>query len=249
MNKDIPIWQDIDTFSVNTERRSAAGFPRDVRTGEEKRRLLNGIWKFKFLPGSDQTIEGYQNPEFDPFSFDDLEVPSEWQIKGYGTPIYTNINYPTPISKINIPHIDDKKNPQGLYIRDFDLTEEELADNVFVHFGGINSCGEVYMNGTFVGYSQDTFDETEYDVTRFVHPGKNRLAVTVHQFCDGSYLEDQDMWRLSGIFRDVNLVFKPKTYIQDTYFYSEFAEDYKTAHFRMQVAVECRGTDCTDAVF
>ena len=249
MNKDIPIWQDIDTFSVNTERRSAAGFPRDVRTGEEKRRLLNGIWKFKFLPGSDQTIEGYQNPEFDPFSFDDLEVPSEWQIKGYGTPIYTNINYPTPISKMNIPHIDDKKNPQGLYIRDFDLTEEELADNVFVHFGGINSCGEVYMNGTFVGYSQDTFDETEYDVTRFVHPGKNRLAVTVHQFCDGSYLEDQDMWRLSGIFRDVNLVFKPKTYIQDTYFYSEFAEDYKTAHFRMQVAVECRGTDCTDAAY
>ena len=249
MNKDIPIWQDIDTFSVNTERRSAAGFPRDVRTGEEKRRLLNGIWKFKFLPGSDQTIEGYQNPEFDPFSFDDLEVPSEWQIKGYGTPIYTNINYPTPISKINIPHIDDKKNPQGLYIRDFDLTEEELADNVFVHFGGINSCGEVYMNGTFVGYSQDTFDETEYDVTRFVHPGKNRLAVTVHQFCDGSYLEDQDMWRLSGIFRDVNLVFKPKTYIQDTYFYSEFAEDYKTARFRMQVAVECRGTDCTDAAY
>lgn len=249
MNKDIPIWQDIDTFSVNTERRSAAGFPKDVRTGEEKRRLLNGIWKFKFLPGSDQTIEGYQNPEFDPFSFDDLEVPSEWQIKGYGTPIYTNINYPTPISKINIPHIDDKKNPQGLYIRDFDLTEEELADNVFVHFGGINSCGEVYMNGTFVGYSQDTFDETEYDVTRFVHPGKNRLAVTVHQFCDGSYLEDQDMWRLSGIFRDVNLVFKPKTYIQDAYFYSEFAEDYKTAHFRMQVAVECRGTDCTDAAY
>ena len=158
MNKDIPIWQDIDTFSVNTERRSAAGFPKDVRTGEEKRRLLNGIWKFKFLPDSDQTIEGYQNPEFDPFSFDDLEVPSEWQIKGYGTPIYTNINYPTPISKINIPHIDDKKNPQGLYIRDFDLTEEELADNVFVHFGGINSCGEVYMNGTFVGYSQDTFE-------------------------------------------------------------------------------------------
>ena len=249
MKKDISIWQDIDTFNVNTERRSGAGFPKDVKTGEEKRRLLNGIWKFKFLPGSDKTIDGYQDPSFDPFSFDDLEVPSEWQIKGYGTPQYTNINYPTPISKINIPHIDDKKNPQGLYIRDFDLTEEELQDNVFVHFGGINSCGEVYMNGTFVGYSQDTFDETEYDITRFVHAGKNRLAVTVHQFCDGSYLEDQDMWRLSGIFRDVNLVFKPKTYIQDTYFYSEFSGDYKTAQFKMQVSVECRGTACTDAAY
>lgn len=109
MNKDIPIWQDIDTFSVNTERRSAAGFPKDVRTGEEKRRLLNGIWKFKFLPGSDQTIEGYQNPEFDPFSFDDLEVPSEWQIKGYGTPIYTISITPRLSQRLTFPILTTRR--------------------------------------------------------------------------------------------------------------------------------------------
>lgn len=242
--KHLPIWQDIDTFSVNTEKRSAAGFPKDVKTGEEKRRCLNGIWKFKFLPDSVMTVEGYQQPDFDPFAFDDLKVPSEWQIQGYGTPIYTNYIFPNPISKINIPHIDDKKNPQGLYIRDFELSEAELADNVFIHFGGINSCGEVFVNGIFAGYSQDTFDETEYDITRLVHPGKNRLAVTVHQFCDGSYLEDQDMWRLSGIFRDVNLVFKPKVYIKDYFIRSEFAPDLQSAVFKIDIDVEARGRAC-----
>ncbi len=239
----LPIWQDIDVFSIGTEKRSAAGFPRDVKTGEEKRRCLNGIWKFKFLPDSVMTIEGYQSPDFDTFSFDDLQVPSEWQIKGYGTPMYTNVNYPYPISRVNIPSINDKKNPQGLYIRDFELNEEDFKDNIFIHFGGINSCGEVYVNGVFAGYSQDTFDETEYDITNLVHAGKNRLAVTVHQFCDGSYLEDQDMWRLSGIFRDVNLIFKPKAYIEDFFMRSEFSDGYKSAQFKIDIDVEARGTD------
>lgn len=237
--KTLPIWQDINVFSVNTEKRSAAGFPLDPESGKRKTFSLNGIWKFRFQPGSDTIVKGYQNPDFDTGLFDDLEVPSEWQIKGYGTPIYTNINYPYPISKIDIPHIDDTRNPCGLYVKDFEL--EETQDNVFVHFGGINSCGEVYINGKFIGYSQDTFDETEYDITKYVHPGKNRLAVTVHQFCDGSYLEDQDMWRLSGIFRDVNLVFKPKTYIRDYYMRSEFSDQYKKAKFLIDVELEARG--------
>ena len=237
--KNLPIWQDISIFSINTEKRSAAGFPLDTETGEKKTRSLNGIWKFRFLEGSDNIPQDYKNPEFNAEAFDDLEVPSEWQIKGYGTPIYTNINYPTPISKVNIPHINDAKNPCGLYIKDFDL--EETKDNVFIHFGGINSCGEVYVNGKFAGYSQDTFDETEYDITKLVKPGRNRLAVTVHQFCDGSYLEDQDMWRLSGIFRDVNLVFKPKAYIQDYFIRSEFSCNYSKAEFKIDVNLETRG--------
>ena len=95
----------------------------------------------------------------------------------------------------------------------------------------------------FAGYSQDTFDETEYDITNLVHAGKNRLAVTVHQFCDGSYLEDQDMWRLSGIFRDVNLIFKPKAYIEDFFMRSEFSDGYKSAQFKIDIDVEARGTD------
>lgn len=239
--KNLKLWQDINVFSVNTEKRSAAGFPINPENGKRKTVCLNGVWKFKFIPNSIDTVNGYQDPMFDASEFDDLTVPSEWQIQGYGTPIYTNINYPHPISKINIPHIDDKKNPCGLYIKDFELPETD--DNVFIHFGGINSCGEVYINGKFAGYSQDTFDETEYDITKYVHAGTNRLAVTVHQFCDGSYLEDQDMWRLSGIFRDVNLVFKPKVYIQDYFIRSEFNGDYSSAVFKADINIEARGAE------
>ncbi len=241
--KSLPIWQDIDFFSFNTEKRSAAGFPIDPKSGKKKVESLNGIWKFRFMPSCDAIPKGYQNNDFCLDHFDDISVPSEWQIKGYGTPIYTNITYPKPISMTNIPHIDDSINPCGLYVRDFELKETD--DNVFIHFGGINSCGEVFVNGEFVGYSQDTFDETEYDITNYVHPGKNRLAVTVRQFCDGSYLEDQDMWRLAGIFRDVNLVFKPKKYIRDFFMRSEFENNYKKALFKLDAEIETRGEALT----
>ena len=235
----LPRWQDINVFNVNTEKRSAAGFPVCPENGEKKTVNLNGKWKFSFLPDSETTDISYTKPGFDADSWDDLVVPSEWQIKGYGTPIYTNINYPHPISTLRIPSIDDSRNPSGLYIKDFELPETQ--DNVFIHFGGINSCGEVYVNGVFVGYSQDTFDETEYDITEYVHPGKNRLAVTVHQFCDGSYLEDQDMWRLSGIFRDVNLVFKPKVFIRDFFMRSEMHNNFTCADFKIDAEIESRG--------
>lgn len=236
----LPLWQDIEKFSINTEKRSAAGFPVDPETNKKKTVKLDGEWKFKFQPHSEFIVKGYQNPDFNADTWDNITVPSEWQIKGYGTPIYTNINYPHPISTFKIPQIDDSKNPCGLYIKDFELPETQ--DNVFVHFGGINSCGEVYVNGRFVGYSQDTFDETEYDITKYVHAGKNRLAVTVHQFCDGSYLEDQDMWRLSGIFRAVNLVFKPKAFIRDFFMRSEMSDNYTRARFRLDAEIEARGT-------
>ncbi len=237
----IPIWQNPDVFGVNTEKRSAAGFPICFESGKKKTVSLNGIWKFKFLPDSLHDVAGYQQCSFDTSAFDDLEVPSEWQLKGYDTPIYTNINYPKPISTVKIPSIDDSKNPTGLYVKDFEL--EKTDDNVFICFGGINSCGEVFVNGDFAGYSQDTFNETEYDITKYVHEGKNRLAVTVRRFCDGSYLEDQDMWRLSGIFRDVTLVFKPKLNIRDYFIRSTFSDNYKKAEFKADTYIEARGAD------
>ena len=237
--KSLPMWQDINFFSFKTEKRSAAGFPIDPVKGNKKVMCLNGTWKFRFLSSCNDIPKGYYKTDYNTDSFDDLEVPSEWQIKGYGTPIYTNINYPKPISMINIPHIDDSKNPCGLYVKEFELPK--TTDNVFIHFGGINSCGEVYVNGEFVGYSQDTFDETEYDITPYVHTGKNKIAVTVRQFCDGSYLEDQDMWRLAGIFRDVNIVFKPKTYIRDYFIRNEFKDGYENAVFEIDADIETRG--------
>ena len=237
--KSLPMWQDIDFFSFNTEKRSAAGFPIDHVSGEKKIKSLNGIWKFRFLTSCNDVPAGYWKNDYDVSNFDDIAVPSEWQIKGYGTPIYTNITYPKPISMTKIPHIDDSINPCGLYVKEFEL--DNTDDNVFIHFGGINSCGEVFVNGEFVGYSQDTFDETEYDITSYIRKGTNRIAVTVRQFCDGSYLEDQDMWRLAGIFRDVNLVFKPKAFIRDYFVRSEFADGYENAVFKADVETETRG--------
>lgn len=239
--KNLPIWQDIDFFSFNTEKRSAAGFPLDPVSGNKKVECLNGSWKFRFLPSCNDIPRGYWNNDYNVSDFDDITVPSEWQIKGYGTPIYTNITYPKPISMTRIPHINDSINPCGLYVKDFELKKTD--DNVFIHFGGINSCGEVYVNGEFVGYSQDTFDETEYDITNYVHEGTNRLAVTVRQFCDGSYLEDQDMWRLAGIFRDVNLVFKPKAFIRDYFARCDFKEGYITSNFKIDTEIETRGAE------
>lgn len=204
----------------------------------EKTVSLNGVWKFHYCESVNDIIEGYYAPDFDVSSFDDLEVPSEWQIKGYDTPIYTNINYPKAISTTKIPYIKPELNSCGLYVREFEVAETE--DNIFIHFGGINSSGEVFVNGKFVGYSQDTFDECEYDITDFVHPGTNRLAVTVRRYCTGSYLEDQDMWRLSGIFRDVTLVYEPKVFIEDMYMRSEMAEDFKSAVFKLDCVVKAR---------
>ena len=231
------MWQDIDVYSVNTEPRSAAGFPCSA-AWEKKTVSLNGIWKFRYCESVNDIIEGYYAPDFDVSSFDDLEVPSEWQIKGYDIPIYTNINYPKAISTTRIPYIKPELNSCGLYVREFEV--EDTDDNVFIHFGGINSSGEVFVNGKFVGYSQDTFDECEYDITDFVHPGVNRLAVTVRRYCSGSYLEDQDMWRLSGIFRDVTLVYEPKVFVEDMYMRSEMAEDFKSAVFKLDCVVKAR---------
>lgn len=241
--KEKEMWQDIDVYCVNAEPRSAAGFPRNSQW-EKKTVSLNGVWKFRYCESVNDIIEGYYAPDFNVSSFDDLEVPSEWQIKGYDTPIYTNINYPRAISSVKIPYINPARNSCGLYVRDFEVSETE--DNVFIHFGGINSSGEVFVNGNFVGYSQDTFDECEYDITDFVHAGTNRLAVTVRRYCTGSYLEDQDMWRLSGIFRDVTLVYEPRVFIEDFYMRSEMSEDFKSATFKLDCRVSARRAAASD---
>ena len=134
-----PMWQDIDVFDVNTEKRSGAGFPYDVASGEKKTVCLNGVWKFKFLETvNDLTGDlcNYKDNSYDVSGFDDLDVPSNWQIKGYGTPIYTNFTYPYAISTTKIPYIKPELNPCGLYVKEFELGE--VKDNVFIHFGGIN---------------------------------------------------------------------------------------------------------------
>ena len=219
-------WRKARVYNVNSIERYASGFPLD-HDNNYKTVSLNGQWAFKYCPNVEAIPVGFEKPDADLSDFGSIEVPSEWQIKGYDTPIYTNINYPYALeSKIipMIPHVYGHLNSVGCYSTEFVV--ESNGDNVFIRFGGVGSCAEVYVNGEFVGYSEDTFDFQEYEVTKYVKEGKNKLSVIVYRYCTGSYLEDQDMWRLSGIFRDVDLIYKPRVEISDMYFYSEFSKDF-----------------------
>jgi len=218
--------------SVNRLYDSGAGFPLDG-SGNAKVQCINGVWDFKFF-------ESVNDFNFNPESYDKIKVPSNWQIEGYGIPIYTNVKYPYPIitNPLTLPKFKDKINPCGLYRTTFRV--DSLKDNIHINFAA-NSCAEVYINSEFVGYSEDSFDYQEYDITPYVKEGENELKIVVVQFSKGSYLEDQDMWRLSGIFRDVNLIFVPKKHICDAFARAELSSDLKSAKFKMDVDVACSG--------
>lgn len=175
--------------------------------------LLNGKWRFHFSPVPEKAPAGFYETGFDATSWDMIDVPSNWELNGYGTAIYTNIPYPF---KVNPPFIDHKDNPVGSYITDFTVPETWNGQRIILHFGGSSSATYVWVNGREVGYSEDSFLPFAFDVTDFINRnGKNKLAVKVLRWSDGSYLEDQDHWRLSGIQRDVYLESVPTAYISD----------------------------------
>jgi len=202
-----------------------------------------------FFESVNNIPENYYTEDF-VGDFKKLVVPSEWQIHGYGIPQYTNINYPTPINIKKIPCIDDNINPCGIYRRTFNI--ENKNGKIFLEFCGINSAGIIYLNGKYVGYREDSFDSFSFDITDFVKIGENILTVLVIQFSTGSYLEDQDMWRLSGIQRDVNLIFVNEQHFSDGYFCAFFDDNYNatelfckitatTENSYLKIAVEDKG--------
>lgn len=223
-----------DVFSVNTAKVHGAGFPLD-ENNNPRVRCLNGNWKFKFF-------ESVENFEFSPKEWNEIKVPSNWQLQGYGIPNYSNLKYPYAIETkaSKIPAINDDLNPCGLYCTEFELTEKNSCINL--NFAA-NSCAEVFVNGKFVGYSEDSFDYQEYDITDYCRVGKNELKIIVVQFSTGSYLEDQDMWRLGGIFRDVNLIFYPYCKVADIKAVAELASDFKSAKLVIDTRVECKGDE------
>ncbi len=174
-------------------------------------RLLNGDWQFHYLPSPDAVPAGFFSEAFDAAEWDTLAVPSSWQMHGYGRPQYCNVNYPYPVDPPHVPN----DNPVGLYRRTFALPADWAGKQVALHFDGVDSAFYVWLNGQPVGYSQVSHMPSEFDLTPFLRPGGNLLAVQVFQWSDGSYLEDQDCWRLSGIFRDVSLIARPAVSVRD----------------------------------
>ena len=168
--------------------------------------LLNGAWQFLYLNAPHLAPPGFEAAGFDDSEWDSIPVPSNWQMQGYGSPNYTNVNYPYPVDPPYVP--DD--NPTGLYRRKFHVPDTWAGRQVVLTFEGVDSAYYVWVNGQMAGYSQVPHLPAEFDITPFLQPGENQVAVEVFQWSDGSYLEDQDMWRLSGIFRDVYLVAYPQ---------------------------------------
>ncbi|PSW21552.1 beta-galactosidase [Photobacterium sanctipauli] len=180
---------------------------------QQQRKSLNGNWAFQLFSCPEEVTGLFTDPQFDDSVWASLPVPSNWQLHGYDTAIYANIKYPFPV---NPPHVPSD-NPTGCYRTRFSLTEAELQESKRIIFDGVNSAFHLWCNGHWVGYSQDSRLPAEFDLSPYVQAGDNTLAVMVIRWSDGSYLEDQDMWWLSGIFRDVTLLSKPKHSIKDVF--------------------------------
>lgn len=199
--------------------------------------LLNGMWKFNYAPSPMEAPQGFYNEDYDAGGWDDIEVPSCWQYKGYGRPHYTNIMYPFPVDPPFVP----SENPTGCYLREFYIPNNWEGRRTFLRFEGVDSAFHVWVNGQEVGFSKVSRMPSEFDITQFIRPGKNTLAVRVYQWSDGSYLEDQDMWWLSGIYRDVYLLSRPETMIEDFFVNTHLDDEYRDGVLKVETRLKNNG--------
>ena len=181
------------------------------REESDRMQLLNGTWKFQYFNSIYDIQDSFFEKNYDTENFDEIQVPSVWQMAGYDTCQYTNIRYPFPFDPPYVP----QDIPCGAYVHTFEYSRDEKASKAFLNFEGVDSCFYVWINGSYIGYSQVSHMTSEFDVTDVLQDGTNTVAVLVMKWCDGSYLEDQDKFRMSGIFRDVYILKRPKQAISD----------------------------------
>ncbi|PKQ61037.1 glycoside hydrolase [Labilibaculum filiforme] len=235
----------VPTFSYTNAKDALSGDRNKARV-----KSLNGIWKFNDVGKSEDRPTDFMTNDFTGENWNDIEVPSNWELKGFGQPIYSNIIYPfTPnildtTLKFNWrgpqpprPPKIYRDNPVGSYFRDFEVPEEWKDQSIILHFGGVSSAFYLWVNGKKVGYSQGSRLAAEFDITKFVTAGKNRVAVQVFRWSDGSYLEDQDMWRLSGIHREVLLMAQPKIALNDFFVRTKFDANLQDAKLEIRPKV------------
>lgn len=253
-----PEWQDETIFAINKERGRATFIPyattaklqSDARyqkawlTPEQAQYLpLNGMWKFQYAPDATLRDTAFVKSSFDVSKWDDIEVPSCWEMKGYDKPVYVNVDY---IFQDKPPYIKLKKeyegqvdpNPVGSYRRTFTLPAGWDNQNVFLHFDGIYSGAYVWVNGRYIGYTQGANNDAEFDITKAVTAGENQVAVQVIRWTDGSYLEGQDVFHMSGLHRDVYLVATPKTFVRDHVVTAQLDPAQSYTAGSMQVSLE-----------
>jgi len=235
-------WENPEMFSQNREAPHATMISyadeesalAGDRTGSPNFISLDGTWKFHWVKTPDERPYWFFRDDYDTRDWNDIEVPSNWQMKGYDVPIYVNITYP---HKKNPPFIEHEWNPVGSYRRDFTVPADWKNKQVFLHFGAVSSAFYVWVNEQPAGYFQDSKTPSEFNITRYLRKGKNSLAIEVYRWCDGSYLEDQDFWRLSGIQRSVFLHARPETYISDFFAKGDLENGYKDGRLGLEVSL------------
>ncbi len=243
-----PDWENPDIIGINKQEPHASFTPYPDRAaalqgGASARVMsLNGKWKFHWSKAPWNRPEEFYKPGFDAADWDTIPVPSNWQMEGYGTPIYTNYTYPF---RKNAPSVTgrpqkswtayDARNPVGSYRTSFSVPDSWKDKEVFMVFHGVESAFYLWINGEKVGYSQGSRLPAEFNVTGFLKPGENLLAAEVYKWCDGSYLEDQDFWRLAGIYRNVEIVARPNLHVRDFYVRTDFDQQYADADLELEV--------------
>ena len=235
-------WQDPKVFEINKEKARASFFPfetadkaiRNDPTESEFIRSLNGLWKFNYVGRASQRPKDFYKTSFDVKGWDEIPVPANWELYGYGYPQYSNIPYPF---KVNPPYIDDEYSPVGSYVTFFEIPKSWEGREIFIYLGAVRSGYDIWVNDHKVGYTQDSKLPSEFNITEYLKAGKNKLSLQVFKFTDGSYIEDQDFWRLSGIQRDVMLIARPKAYIRDFFVKAGLDQTYRNGEFGLEVEV------------
>lgn len=235
-----------DIFELNRMKAHATLMPFDSveeaiqgdRAASRSYLSLNGMWKFAFAENPSERIVDFYQDGYDHSDWAEIKVPAHWQLEGYDYPQYTNIRYPWEASESLVqPFAPTTYNPVGSYVRQFTVPEGWAGQPVFISFQGVESAFYVWVNGELAGYSEDTFTPAEFDLTPYLRAGENKLAVEVYRWCDASWLEDQDFWRMSGIFRDVYLYTAPQAHVYDFFATTELDADYRNAELKLSATI------------
>ncbi|QHI70341.1 glycoside hydrolase family 2 TIM barrel-domain containing protein [Tichowtungia aerotolerans] len=240
-------WNDLNVLEVNREAphatmmvySTAKAAMKYDRTASPWFRSLNGEWKFNWVRKPADRPADFYKPEFDVSGWSTIPVPSNWEMEGHGLRIYTNIKYPFPMDPPNAP-VD--WNPVGSCCREFSVPKDWENRETYIVFDGVQSAFYLWVNGQKVGYSQGSRTPAEFNITRYLQDGKNVLAVEVYRWCDGSYLEDQDFWRFSGIYRDVYLWSTARSHIRDFTIVTDLDDQYKDAELKVDVELVGEGS-------
>ncbi|MEN8118129.1 MAG: sugar-binding domain-containing protein, partial [Bacteroidota bacterium] len=234
-----PEWDNVKVLQINREKPHASMMVfRDIdramsfdRSASQYHKSINGQWKFSWAKNPSQRPVDFYETAYDDSGWKKIPVPSNWEMHGYGMPVYTNVKYPFEIKDLEAPK---EWNPVGSYRHNFTVPADWKGRQVFINFDGVESAFYIWVNGKKVGYSQGSRTPAEFNITEYLKKGENSLAVEVYRWSDGSYLEDQDFWRLSGIFRDVYLWSTPTTHIRDFHVTSSLDGSFSDGIFSIE---------------